>query len=272
MWFYVQGSEKVGPVSQEELESLFKKGTLNEASYVWTKGFDNWEKLEAVDQLSHFLEKEEEAFSFGDEAGIEDDVEEIPVMGNMPPLRKEFDWNNIDESHKIFHIKIGKDRGEDEREYGPFSIKQLSKAYQEGRISEKTFIFTTGIENWLYLMDAPIFEKVSGGIPPALADVDRRDNPRKPFVARLFFHDEEQLYEGICRDVSIGGLQILVSTSDRKVGDVITMNVHPENSDFCFTAQGEIVRILDGNQGFSLRFRNLSQEAQSSIDKYISNH
>ena len=50
------------------------------------------------------------------------------------------------------------------------------------------------------------------------------------------------------------------------------MNVHPENSDFCFTAQGEIVRILDGNQGFSLRFRNLSQEAQSSIDKYISNH
>ncbi|MCP4912597.1 MAG: DUF4339 domain-containing protein [Oligoflexia bacterium] len=280
MWFYVQGSEKVGPVSQEELEALFKNQTLNDQSYVWTKGFENWERLAEVNELKHLLNapepvtSEPDTPSFGETSFSDPDeeIEDIPMIQNAPPLIKEFDWNSVSEDHKIFHIKIGQDRGADEREYGPYSIKQLRKAYNESRINEKTYIFTTGLENWMYLIDAPIFETICGGLPPAVQDVDRRRDPRKPFVARLFFHDENELYEGICRDVSIGGLQILVATNNREVGDVITMNVHPENTDFCFTAKGEIVRLLDGNQGFSLRFVDLSDQAKGSIDKYITNN
>ena len=39
---------------------------------------------------------------------------------------------------------------------------------------------------------------------------DRRKIKRKPFVARMFYHNDSIVYEGVCRDISVGGLQVLV--------------------------------------------------------------
>ena len=36
-WYYVQGSERVGPVDKTKLSQLFVSGDLNEDSYVWKK-------------------------------------------------------------------------------------------------------------------------------------------------------------------------------------------------------------------------------------------
>ena len=98
---------------------------------------------------------------------------------------------------------------------------------------------------------------------------DRRKNKRKPFVARMFYHNDSIVYEGICRDISIGGLQVLVDGFPGKIGDDISLNVHPENTEHSFVAGGKIVRILEGDQGFSLRFMNLSEEARDSIEAYL---
>lgn len=49
------------------------------------------------------------------------------------------------------------------------------------------------------------------------------------------------------------------------------MNVHPDNSDYHFVARGKVVRILDGDQGFSLRFSGLNDEAKNAINDYIGN-
>ena len=128
------------------------------------------------------------------------------------------------------------------------------------------------MSTWVLLGDFERFDEIAGGLPPQITPEDRRINVRKPFVARLFFHDNSQVYEGVCRDISVGGLQILVSDFPCEIGDNVSMNVHPDNSNYHFTASGRVVRKLEGNAGFSLRFDGLNQEAQEAIQNYINEY
>lgn len=286
-WYYVQGSERVGPVDESEIETLFRGGTLNQDSYVWRKGFDNWRALNTVDEFGGLLNSASdsgpapvEEDSFEDEVQLggqseesDDDVSFIPQMGDdNSDAGASFDIKSIGNHSKVFSIKVGFDRGGSEAEYGPFSLEQLRRAYDEKRINEKTFIFTPGMATWVLLADFERFDDISGSMPPAISEEDRRFNVRKPFVARLFFHDNKEVYEGICRDISVGGLQVLVSDFPCKVGEKISMNVHPDNSDYHFTASGKVVRKLEGDAGFSLRFEDLSPEAHTAIQSYINEH
>jgi hypothetical protein len=45
--------------------------------------------------------------------------------------------------------------------------------------------------------------------------------------------------------------------------------VHPDNSEYHFTAAGTVVRLLDGKLGFSFRFEALQSDAKLAIEKYI---
>jgi hypothetical protein len=250
-WYYVEGKDRVGPVEEDELSNLLSAGTLDSDSYIWTKGFDNWKKFYEVDELAHLLE------------GDSQDDEELPPT--------DMDWETVARTEKIFLIKIGIDRGGQETEYGPYSLSELAQAFSEKRINEKTLIFVPGrMNDWIFLADIPIYETLFDTMPPVIEEIDRRRNNRRPFIARMFFHDNQDLFEGVCRDISIGGLQILVPGFPGQVGDDVSMNVHPENSDYNFTAKGKVVRLLDGGQGFSLRFIDLNDEAKSSIESYVS--
>lgn len=270
-WYYVQGSERVGPVKRSELDSLFKSGKLTAQSFVWKKGFDNWKTLESVDELSDLLKPPAET-----PPPQMNDISEIPSMSmedeKGSASEGALDLDSLSEDAKVFTVKVGYDRGGSETEYGPFSISQMRKAYEEQRISEKTFIFTPGMSTWVLLGDFELFEKISGISAGTVSDDDRRIAVRKPFIARLFFHDNSQVYEGICRDISVGGLQVLVSHFPCQVDDKISLNVHPDNTDYHFTASGMVVRKLEGDSGFSLRFEDLSSEAVASIQAYVDNN
>ncbi|AYF45555.1 MULTISPECIES: GYF domain-containing protein [unclassified Halobacteriovorax] len=262
-WYYVEKGERVGPVENSEIENLFNSGKLNAESYVWTKGYDNWKHISEATELGYLLnEKVEDA---------------LPPELDMPPVIDDqnvvlYSWDDLKEDEKIITIKIGQDRGVDEEvEYGPFSIIDLQRAYQQNRINEKTLAYIPGENEWSYIANTPIAKKIFGKAPPLITESDdeRRESRRKPFVARMFFHDSQQVFEGVCRDISVGGMQVLVSNFPFNVGDEITLNVHPENSNYHFVASGLVVRHLRDNQGFALRFVNLSDEAEDSIQKYV---
>ncbi len=258
-WWYVEGSDRKGPVEENELRSLLETGVLKEDGFIWTKGFENWIKLNEVSELSHLLEGEAEV--------------EAPVEVNRKPAieKASIDLQSIGINERIFYIKTGIDRSKNElgAEYGPFSIDQLKRLFEENRINDKTYIFTTGMDNWTIVADFELFSTISGGQLSKIEEDERRAHTRKPFVANMYFHDESQLFEGVCRDISIGGLQVLVSNFPGQINDEVTMNVHPENSDFSFVATGKIVRILDGNSGFSLRFHSIGDEAKNAISTYL---
>lgn len=241
-WFYVENNKKVGPIPEDKLIELIKIKKLNQNDFVWTKGFPNWKKLNEVDEFeSYFLETEEETFN----------------------------WKNVKGEDKIFFIMTGKDRNSRETLYGPYSLNILVKLFREQRINGRSYIWSAGMKNWKIIADVEVFETVFSEKPPQIDDIDRRIHIRKPFIARMLFHDDAKLYEGICRDISLGGMQVLVSGYPGVVGDKISFNVHPDNSAYHFVASGEIVRILEGGQGFSFRFTELSSEAKTAISGYV---
>ncbi|MEX0797919.1 MAG: GYF domain-containing protein [Bacteriovoracaceae bacterium] len=258
-WYYVMSGERKGPVAKDEVLSLYREGQLNERDYVWRKGFENWMKIANVEDL------EEPQLPSAPEESLE-----LPEPIQKPVQREELDLSNIDSSKKEFFIKTGADRGKQEAEYGPFSLDLLKKLYDENRVNGKTFVFSKQMENWRPLADVKGFEQVFEETPPIIKDEDRRAFKRKPFIARMFIGDDRQVFEGICRDVSVGGMQVLVDNYPIEVGKRVTINAHPENSEYHFTASGEIVRELEGGLGFSFRFINLNEEAVKAINSYTS--
>jgi len=106
---------------------------------------------------------------------------------------------------------------------------------------------------------------------------DQRRAPRRPLVARILLVDdqEEDVNIAICRDISIGGMQVLTGRVPGPIGAKIKMNVSPpkdgKGSRFRpFVAEGVIVRILEDGRGFSFRFDRLRTEAKRAIEEYIS--
>lgn len=253
-WYYVQKGNRQGPVPVEVISQMVTNQELKNDDYVWKKGFESWQKIKDTVELTSPLEDEEVPAPF---------VEEIKT----PEV--EINLKNLNQDERILFIRIGSDRGEALNDYGPFSLKQLKQLFKENRINGKTLIFIKGGRGFKVLADLPEYQEVFEELPPVIQDSERRGAERKPFVARLFIQNNKNLYEGLCRDISIGGMQILLDEFKGKVGDKITINVHPENSEHHFTASGVVVRVLEGNAGFSFRFIGLSDEAKRSIEKYL---
>lgn len=145
-WYYVRGSERVGPVSVEVLHDLFNKQELNLESYVWRKGFQNWERLKDVTELDFS--------STGDSKAVEREVEKV----SSPEIEFKFDWKKIREDEELFYVKIGDDRKNfiDSECFGPYSLTELREAREEKRINDKTLIFAPGMPGWIEAGETPL--------------------------------------------------------------------------------------------------------------------
>ena len=54
LWFYEQGGQRKGGVSEVEIANLIKSGILSFGSSVWKKGFSDWMKIENTELRKHF--------------------------------------------------------------------------------------------------------------------------------------------------------------------------------------------------------------------------
>ena len=101
-WYYVQGSERVGPVGIETLRELFHQGVLNLESYIWKKGFQNWERLKDVSELDF----SKPATASERTPVIAPVMEEEKIVETSPEITFNFDWNSIRSEEELFFIKI----------------------------------------------------------------------------------------------------------------------------------------------------------------------
>lgn len=254
-WYYVQKGNRHGPVAAEVIEKMITDQDLKADDFVWKKGFDNWKKIKDVSELQT--------------QSVVPEPEPFVVPPQIKEISKERSFKDLSEDERVIYVRIGADRGGAPTEYGPYNIKQVKQLFKENRINGKTSVFIKGSQDYKLLADYPEYQELFEEVPPVIKESERRVSTRKPFIARLFIQNNKNLYEGICRDISVGGMQILVDNFKGQSGDKITINVHPENSDYHFTASGVVVRILEGNSGFSFRFQGLSDEAKRSIEKYL---
>lgn len=247
-WYYVDSSgDRQGPIELSELQGLISNETISKEGFIWKKGMADWTKVKDVEEVNA------------------EPVEDFPDV-----ISQDYNLAELAGSENCIFIKIGTDRGGASVEYGPYSLDVIKKLFKENRINAKTFVFLKGMADWMILADFKDYSEVFEGVPPVIEETERRASKRRPFVARMFFESDKQVYVGICRDVSIGGMQILVDHIPAPIGNKISINVHPENTDHHFVADGEVVRHLDGGQGFSFRFVGLKSDAREAIEKYLS--
>lgn len=192
-WYYVVGSERVGPVSVSALKVLFSNGEITNDTYIWKKGFANWERLKDVAELKlDEMEIESAPVSTPSPTPV---VEAGPVKNEdkfelKAPVKKEtakentreikidqlkkeektspevtftFSWHSVNEQEELFFIKIGKDRKHsDDNMYGPYSLVELRAALDEKRMNLHTLIFTPGMSSWTKLQDTPVNPDFTG--------------------------------------------------------------------------------------------------------------
>lgn len=259
-WYYVQKGNRHGPVTVDVIEKMISGQDLKPDDFVWKKGFENWKKIKEVSELQAAPAPSIPA------------APAVPPAPAAPVVPKQIHLKDLGGDDKVVYIRVGNDRGVAPVEYGPYSVNMLKRLFKENRINGKTEVFVKGSDAYRILADFPEYEEIFEEVPPIIKESDRRMTIRKPFIARLFIQNNKILYEGVCRDISVGGMQILVDDFKGNAGDKITINVHPENSEYHFTASGVVVRILEGNAGFSFRFQNLSDEAKRAIEKYLQDH
>lgn len=271
-WYYVQKGNRHGPVALEVIQQMVSDSELSSSDYVWKKGFENWKKIKEVTELEESpaaAAPVQETFKAPTPAPAQAQAPK-PAADLGPKIEyKEVSLRSLSPDERTIYVRIGNDRGLPPSDYGPFSVTQVKQLFKESRINGKTLIFVTGMKEWKVLGDLPEYQEIFEEAPPVIQDADRRAAVRKPFVARLFVQNNKKVFEGICRDISVGGMQILTDDFKGQAGDKIAINVHPENTDYCFTANGIVVRILEGNSGFSFRFNGLSDEAKRSVEKYL---
>lgn len=269
-WYTVVNSRPVGPLSAKEIVQRIQAGELNFASHLWKEGLSGWTRIYDVIDFKPLLPTEPSPTLI---AEIQRSTQAAP-----PPLAPK-----QKEELRTWYLYI------DEANYGPISDLEVQSLLDAGRIAPTTFMWQKGFTDWMQMKDietwarrlaspapsrlpppaANPFAAVSAPAPAAAAPADKRHAPRKPFETKILLTDGKEVGWAICRDISVGGMQVLMDHAPGPAGTALKLNVNPQGNIPGFACEGSIVRILEDGRGFSFRFSSLTEAARSAIERYI---
>ena len=193
-----------------------------------------------------------------------------PVMAPPPPPSQQ------KEETKWFLFQ-------NEAQTGPYAPSELKRLISAGQVQESAFVWQEAFSEWKPYAQVSELKTETKVAPPPLPKAphapapvaeeksDKRRAPRKPLVAQIYVTNQSDLVSGMCRDISVGGMQVLTERSPGAVGTKIHLNVAPpkDSGIASFVAEGVVVRILEDQRGFSFRFIQITEEAKTAIEKYI---
>jgi hypothetical protein len=269
-WFIAQGEGWVGPLTASDVYQKILSQELSWAHFVWKAGQGEWKRLCDVKSFQvavptlpkkQMQQEVKEASRPG--------VRKAPASKSppLPPRKEEKTWY-------LFYS---------EAQFGPFSVEEVRRFLQVGKIHGRVYAWCDGMGDWARLETLELFEsevaqasQVREQKKKPAAPKENRSAPRRPLVAKILMANQESVIVAVCRDVSVGGMQVLTDRIPGAVGARIKMNVSPANrvgkgekEIEPFVAQGEIVRILEDGCGFSFRFDRLPEASLRAIEKYI---
>jgi hypothetical protein len=250
-WFTVVNARPVGPLSSKEIVQRIQAHEMNFASHVWKEGFSGWTRLYDVIDFKPLLPAEPGA-------NLIAEIQKASTASPPPlaPAQKQ--------ELRTWYIYL------DEANYGPVSESEVLSLIQAGRVGPATFVWQKGFADWQPAKDIPNWaQALGGGAAAAKPMMDKRSAPRKPFEAKILLTDGKEVGWAICRDISVGGMQVLMDHSPGPAGTALRLNVNPHGNIPAFACEGVVVRILEDGRGFSFRFKGLSAEARNAIEKYI---
>jgi hypothetical protein len=275
-WYVAVGQKWIGPMSASDVYEKVASHQLTLAHFAWKKGQAEWKRIcdiKTFQSLSPHQPQKAIQKQFQSEVSAHTAARKAPsAQANVT---------------RVWYLH------QNQSQFGPFSKEEIIQFLKSGKIQSRIHCWRDGMKTWDRLERLPEFR--SGVAPSSLSDApvkapvkaqtkgpasnnesreDQRSSPRRPLVAKILMSDQETVIVGVCRDISIGGLQVLTETVPGDIGAEIKMNISPSSNESGapiepFVAEGVIVRILEDGRGFSFRFKKLADRAKRSIESYI---
>lgn len=273
-WYVAFGERWEGPLTASVVYQKVLKKEISWAHYVWRPGKPGWERICDVPEFqvavpplpTQNLRQEVKAAARPPVHSSEKSAQKPSVkQGGRAQVVEE-------EKSGIWFLH------DEDTQFGPFRKSEMIGFIQTRRVKGSVFAWCDGMSNWERLETIKVFReffKAQPPTPPSVRKKEQRDTPRKPLVAKILMAKGDEVVTAICRDISIGGLQVLTDRIPAPVGTSIRMNVSAVGQKLGktkiepFVAEGVIVRILEDGRGFSFRFERLTESAKRAIEAYI---
>jgi len=257
IWFVAMDHERwIGPLSASEVVSRIEKAELSWAHYAWRKGQQKWLRLCDIKEFKAAVPAEPNKI-------IEVEVHKnVSRSAAPPPVPKK-----AAQSWYLYY---------NDSQFGPFAEEDIHRFLRIGKIHGDVHIWKDGMAGWEKIKRLDAFKESVAESKSARTTkkADKRKSPRVPVVARSLMSSGDKVFAAVCRDVSIGGMQVLTRDLPGPVGARLKLNVTAPVTAAgkkieSFVAEGEIVRLLEDGRGFSFRFDKLSDRSRSCIEAYI---
>lgn len=267
-WYVALEDRWIGPMAAAEVVEKIQRQEITWVHYVWKNGQTDWKRICDLKEFQIFqphqppksmkIEVKSAAAPTIRKASGGRGAASVPsrIAPKMPPKIP---------GEKTWYLHYN------DSQFGPFSTDEVSRYLRIGKLHGGVFCWKEGLKDWSRLKDLPEFEAaVEESARAPKKKEDQRKGPRRPMVARILLANQDSVIVGVCRDISIGGMQVLTDRIPGQSGSRIKMNVSPGKDGIKpFVAEGVIVRILEDGLGFSFRFEKLSDDAKRSIAQYI---
>ena len=256
-WFLAVNDQSVGPLRASDILERIAAGSVTYFHYVWKEGFTDWKRICDVEELQSAKPKAP--------------TKRPPPMPKSaaPTVKKaepRVSQANQPKEWFLFY---------NDTQFGPFSKSEVAAYLQLGKIHGKIHVWKDGLDAWTVMSEVAELKDLAAAAKKSEAKpVDRRKASRKPLVARIMMANDSSVVAAVCRDISVGGMQVLTDQIPGKVGSKIKMNVSSAGKKSSkalapFVAEGVIVRMLEDGRGFSFRFEKITAEARKSIESFI---
>lgn len=262
-WYLALASKWVGPMTASDIYRKIQAHEITWAHFIWKKGQSEWKRICDVKPFQATVPRQPAK-------EVQKEVKEIAAPAQKGVHSRGVPKKSLQKSEEIRSWYLFYNSGQ----FGPFFVEEILHFLKIGKIHGQVHGWREGMKNWERLERLDVFRKAIQSEPPAEMRKEQRVHPRRPLIARILLTDEQSVIVGVCRDISIGGLQVLSGKIPAEVGSKLKMNISPSTNDLGkriepFVAEGVIVRILEDGRGFSFRFERLSEEAKLAIETYI---
>ncbi len=251
-WFVAVGDQYQGPLKPSEIYQMLVDKKINWIDFCYREKEAQWIRI-----------ADHEVFKVLQPAP----PKPKPVITPPPVPKKEdhFKWF-------LF---------QNDNQTGPYQTTELKRLISAGQVLEMAYVWREGFEEWKPVKEVKdLFAPAAAGAPPlprtasnSLTELkaEKRTLPRKPLLAQVYVTNQSELVTGMCRDISVGGMQLLTDKIPGELGSSIHLNVTPPQDSGLkpFVAEGVIVRVLEDKRGFAFRFTKISDEAKKAIESYI---
>ncbi|MGE0617154.1 MAG: GYF domain-containing protein [Bacteriovoracia bacterium] len=278
-WYVAAGEQLSGPLTSKEVLRRIESHELSWGHFIWKGPKGAWVRICDCPTFRD-LAPAEPGSAVKTKASARA-KEQADAAKPKPKVKKAESADTLEVEPRDWFLYFN------HSQYGPFSLSEVERYLKIGKINGRVHAWRDGMDGWHRLKEIEDFKGIVKKLaasgeetitveleqPRAPGDrtIDLRSTPRKPMVARIMLAHQDGIMVGVCRDISVGGMQILTEKPPGPIGTRVRMNVTPteENHFDPFVAEGVVVRVLEDGRGFSFRFEKLNADATKAIEKYI---